>query len=250
MKHEKQHNMKDLKEKLLSNPRNQFIEFDRVKHEYYYTKGKRQQFHGVTSWIGQYKNPFDRMGKSANTARKLGISQQEVLEMWDDNNKGAIDYGNSVHDAVEEYFTHGLVNETYETEIDNADRILELYGIEVIACEFVVYDETVKRASPIDIVGYRASSNEIVVVDTKTPEKGIKYEGYNGQKMLYPFRYLDDCSYNHYSMQTTVYRKWLKELYNLPVAEDAYLLYLRGDAVEMIPTVDMTEEIQELYNLS
>jgi hypothetical protein len=243
-------NINEIKATVLSHPRNEFITFDRVKHEYFYTKNDvTTQFKGVTSWIGEYKTPFDRQKQSKNTAKRLGISQQEVLDMWSDKNGSAIDYGNAVHDAIEEFYTHGVVSDEFKTEVLNSKKLLDLYGLEVIVCEFVVYDESVKRASPIDLLCWRESTQEYVIVDTKTPEKGIQFEGYKNQKMLYPLRHLDDCTYNHYSLQTGVYRAWLKEHYGLPVANDSYLLYLRGTQAEMIPTVEMDEEITNLYQM-
>jgi hypothetical protein len=239
-------NSTQAKETLLAHPRNGKITFDREAHKYWYGD---TEFYGVTSWIKKYQPAFDKEGKSKGTAFKMGISQQEVLDMWKEKSDDAIKYGNAVHDAIENYYTDGIIDTDYETELDNVKTELELWGLLPVACEFVVYDESIKRSSPIDLLCWRDTTKEFVIVDTKTPAKGIGFEGYNGEKLLYPFRDLQNSSYNTYSMQTQVYAKWLSELWGLPVAEDRYLLYVRENKCELIPCVDMSDEIEKLYEM-
>lgn len=235
---------------ITNHPRNLSIKFDKDKHKYWYADNPlefNKEFKGVTSLIGDYKNPFERDRISKFVAMREGVSQEEVLDQWDETRDNAIEYGNLIHDSIEIMDETGEINEKCETELANYAKECRLYGLESVASEWVVYDEDIERASAVDKLFYRADDGKYVLADMKTPEKGIKYEAYKNQKMLYPLRNLPDSSYWHYSLQLTIYRRWLKDKYDIDVADDSYLIYIRDNVCEFILTANLDKEVEALY---
>lgn len=231
-----------MKHNLISNSRRDLISFDKERHEYTYRDGRK--FKGVTGWISDFKNPFDKEGASLGVARKEGISQAEVLARWDEQLRVSQDYGNGVHDSIEQMIATGEINPVYSVELENVLYALDHNDLTPIACEYTVYNEDVERASNIDLICER--DGQIVLLDFKTPEKGIKFEAYKNQKMQYPV-VLPDCSYYHYSLQLDIYAYWLESKYGMNVATDKYLLYLRGEEVKMYLTADVREQTLQMH---
>lgn len=237
---------------IINHPRNLSIKFDKQLHKYWYADNPLEfnvEFKGVTSLIGEYKNPFERDRISKFVAQREGVSQQEILDQWEQTRDDAIDYGNLVHDSIEEFDNTGEINPACETEITNYSNQALMYGLTPVISEWVVYDEDIRRASAIDKLFYREDDKKYVIGDFKTPEKGIQYEGYKGQRMLYPLRGLHDSSYWHYSLQLSMYRRWLKDKYGVDVADDSYLIYIRDNVCEFILAANLDEEINSLYEM-
>jgi ATP-dependent exoDNAse (exonuclease V) beta subunit len=228
---------------ILAHPRLADIAFDKDAHIYTYKNGTK--FKGVTGWIGEYKKPFERDKMSKAVAYRTGRTQEEVLDEWDTNLAASQVYGNGVHDAIEQLILTGAYDDTYGQELDNFLLTMTQYDLTPVACELTVYNEDINRASNIDLLCTRG--DEIVVVDFKTPEKGIKFEAYKNQKMLYPINILDDCSFIHYSLQLDIYAYWLEQKYGMNVASDKWILYLRADQAEMYISADVREQTLKLH---
>jgi len=237
-------------DKLLSSPHLRHIQFDKAKHEYWYCaervfhKKNAKKFNGITSLISKYGNVFDpKVAKFV--AYRDGKTEEEVLAEWKQKNTDSIDYGTFIHDSADEMIKTGVINPACETELTNISLLLTTYGLEPLVGEYLITFDEIERASSIDLICWSYVENKLVVVDYKTPEKGIKFEAYKNQKLLYPINHLEDCSYNTYSIQTTFYVDRLRKL-GFDVDDTAYLLYVRGEQSEMIPTTHYEKEINRI----
>jgi len=226
------------KRKLHNHPRNKHISFDKESHTYMY---KDEEFQGITSLIGRYTKPFDRDKVSKSYGRKHGMSQNEVLSLWQSDQE----YGNNLHDAVEDYINDGVLHPDFEEELENFQAAMDQYKLKPIAAEFVIYDEDIKRASMIDVVCEK--DGKIVIVDTKTMKNGIKMRSFRGRKMVYPLNHLYDNNYWKYCLQVTTYKDWMERLYGMPVADINYILHLRPEGYKMIPVLPLEKELKLIY---
>jgi hypothetical protein len=226
------------KQDILSHPRNADITFDSPNHKYYY-KGT-EEFHGVTSWISKYTKPFDRVAVAKKLAKKEGVPVDIITKRWD----GATDYGTEVHLAVEKLINDGEYIE--RPEVWNFLLAMADYELTPILNEWVIYDERVKRASPIDIICTN-KANELVVVDMKTMEKPIPVSAYKDQRMIHPLNNLPDSKYYKQALQVNIYAHWLEELYGMKVADTHYVLHLRDSFMKMIPIIDLSHEVKLMY---
>jgi len=85
-------------------------------------------------------------------------------------------------------------------------------------------------------------SGDYVLIDWKT-SKRIDKSSFNGKKGIKKETcHIDDCKYNHYALQLSLYRYILKMYYNIPVARQL-IAQLKDDGVETFSTPYMEDEI-------
>lgn len=226
----------DYKKTILDHPRNKKITFDKDTHTYLYD-GKTN-FDGITSWIGSYAKPFDREGIASGYKYKIKTTKETVLKLWDFHR----DYGNFVHDAIEDYINDG--KECELPELEYFKEAMEVHNLTPILGEWIVYDESVKKASAVDCLCVN-SDGEYVVVDIKTMKSKLKKS--NKRRLSYPLNDLDDCNYNKYSLQVSLYSYWLKNIYGLDLADKNYLLHISHDGWSMIETPNFENKIEQIY---
>ena len=172
-------------------------------------------------------------------AYKEGKTVEEVLHLWEELNI----YGNEVHDLIEYYINDKVDSDRVELQLFKA--ACSEIGIKPIAGEFVIYDKSIKKASPVDIVGLK--NGKIVVVDLKTMFKPIRIASYKEAKMTYPLHTLPDSAYYKYCLQTSMYQKWLSEIYKVPVDDTAYIFHIHEDTYEIIPCLNLEHQINLMY---
>lgn len=222
--------------KLLNHKLNKDISFDKDRHVYSY---KGEIFDGITKWISSYCQPFDQKRMAKTVAYKEGKTVQEVLDLW----KSLNEYGNEVHDIIEYYINDNKPSDRVELELFK--QCCKEIGIKPIAGEFVIYDTNIKKASPIDIVGLK--NGKIVVVDLKTMFKPIRFSAYKNAKMIYPLNSLPDSAYYKYCLQTSMYQRWLSEIYKVPVDDTAYIFHIHEDTYDIIPCINLNKQIDLMY---
>ena len=172
MTYPKQH----IAETLLSLPHIEKLSFEKDAHQYFFTNNNTTtELFGITSLISEFKNPFDRENISKWVASRDGISQTEVLAQWDKTRDDSIEYGNGVHDSFEQLITNGVVDTAYERECSLLTHAIDLIGVTPALAEYLVLEERIMRVSAIDIIGVN-EKDELVILDIKTPAKGIESE--------------------------------------------------------------------------
>ena len=230
---------------VLEHPRNTKIEFDVKNHKYYYKKtvrSKVEEFTGVTGWIGSYCEPFQRDKIATNYGKRYGMSKQEVLDLW----QGDQDYGSRVHLSIENLVKFGIIDDSVELEYFM--EALAQENLVPIDCEWVVYDEEIKKASPIDLICER--DDKLVVVDIKTMKKPIRYTPYGNanKKMVYPLNGLPDSKFYKQNLQTNIYRYWLNKHYNVPVDLTSYIFRINDQGWEVLPCLELSNYVEKMYN--
>lgn len=170
-----------------------------------------EQMISVTTYLKQFSEPFNRMDISEKCAVKRGITQEEILQEWDD----AATMGTFVHQIFEDYadciepivdhqkYPKGEVAQKFIKE--NFDTGL-LVPVEV---EMIVHDFGLNIAGQLDILVEDEEAN-LWIYDWKTNEEIKRSNWYN--KMKAPFSHLDDCHYNKYTLQMNTYRQLLEKM--------------------------------------
>lgn len=229
-----------MKNKIKQHPRNSKIKFLEDEHRYIYDCGDRKiDFKGVTSWISNYTKPFDP-SIAQYIAYRDGITEEEVLQNWED----ARQYGNFVDEMIGGYINN---NENLESrEVAHFVKAMKEKELTPIWSEYIVYDETVGRASGIDVLCVD-KKGKLVVVDLKSMENEIKFHAYKDQKMSHPLSSLQDSKYFKQALQVGIYHYWLKYVYGYDVSEKRYVLRIRPDFYEWIPLMPVEDEIKKLY---
>lgn len=235
-----------LQKKVKNHPRNKYIEFDEQAHSYTYYKKLRPKtpvkFNGITGLIADHCAPFERDKIAYFIAKRDGITPEEVLAIWDKDRN----YGNEVHKNIENLVEYGEYIDC--VELENFTKIMRQHNLTPIAAEWVIYNEDIERASPIDLVCER--NGELVLVDLKTMKKPIKTVPYRNKnkKMKGVFKSIYDSSYWKYCLQVSFYKYWVEEKYKLKVSDINYILHIHKDNAELIPAFYLPNEIKAIHN--
>ena len=158
------------------------------------------------------------------TPEDLNKVQQEILDEWAETNRVACERGTKIHAQLENSFYNTGSNITLkkfgiggkfkcEKNYNELDMEYGLYP------EYLIYYDNPKLnlhiAGQIDLIV--KSGNDIYIIDHKTNAK-INLKGfYNSalrttDKMKFPLTNLDECNYNHYQLQLSMYAWMLQKI--------------------------------------
>ena len=194
------------------------------------------------------KDLAKKQNKTVQEVEKI-LSNREpdfnfVLEMWKSNNKEACDYGTEIHLGKENLFIEmqqdGL--EVFPNPVINDIR----YSIPLetlkngIYPELIVWDDCSEVCGTADII--EVSGKKISVRDWKS-NKELKFRGFMGEKLLYPLNHIENCNFNIYQLQLSLYG-YMLELRGYEVTElvlhytrdnkDYPLEFMRDEVITML----------------
>lgn len=223
------------------------LKFDEGKH--LYTVGK-EKLESVTTFIGSFFKAFDEEAVATSLSDRTGKPVEEYYKEWEESRN----HGTRVHNAIENY-----LKLTGKTELEPQDiakyheaiRILDLRPTNVTKeSEYRLHSMKYKLAGTIDYLEIDQSKRTITIIDWKT-NKSIHTTGYNGLMAMKPIDHLEDCSYNKYALQLSIYAKMLLEQLNVrlrkPYTIDKLLLaHLKPNGRKIYKVDYMEEEVEEL----
>jgi hypothetical protein len=189
------------------------------------------QWISVTKLVEQFKEPFDkkavaeRCSKGKNP-KYAGRNPEEIIAAWDEENERATKLGSWYHNERErdtlqcstitrDGIELSIINPLIEGKVKFAPEQTLTEGIYP---EHLVYLRSASICGQADRV--EVYNNRVDVYDYKT-SKEIKLRGhefYDGKRkmLLGPLRHLEDCEFNHYALQLSIYMYIiLKYNYNL-----------------------------------
>lgn len=196
------------------------LTFTPQKHKYSSIEPDGIDWLSVTSFISKFKQPFDAdtiaVKSSKNKKSKWhGMTPEAIKVAWKSEANRATSLGTWYHDCREKDICE---LETMERDgmVLPVIRPLEKDGIKVspnqklsngIYPEHMVYLKSAGLCGQSDLV--EVINGEVHITDYKT-NKEIKTEGYTNwqgitQKMEAPVSHLDDCNFNHYTLQLSTY---------------------------------------------
>lgn len=175
----------------------------------------------VTTFVKNCFPEFDSEFHAKRKAEALGITKEEVLEMWDEKGRESREQGTIMHEKIESYYLGKPVstNETFELFKIFANKIT----LKPYRTEWAVYDWEQKIAGTIDFVDYQ--NGEYIIYDWKRSDKLIAKNGLPiknslyGEKALPPIDNLDDSPYYHYALQLSLYKYILEKNYGIIVSK-------------------------------
>lgn len=211
-------------------------------HRYFDQNG--QEYISQSKFMEQFKNKFPTEFASKNSAikqlRKEGVPftgddidqlQGEIKEGWNKNNKNARDHGNNIHNPLEMY------GKGHHDKVDKSFIPLcqAVYADHLSAGrwwnEQVVFLTYPYIAGTMDLPVARTSSfNPIMDIDDfKTNiNRGIEFRDPYKKFMKFPIDHLEDCNYNHYALQLSLYGYMLKATFGLRVGS-LNIRYIKAD---------------------
>ena len=198
------------------------IQFKAKNHKYESIDSEKKKIEWIstTSVIGFFKPPFDKYKQAKKSAKNkrskwYGLTEEEILAAWDGENKRAITLGSWYHDEREKELL--ACDSVQRSGVDlQIIRPIEQDGVKLSPDQNLIpaiYPEHMCYLKSAGICG-QADRVEVVnglvdIFDYKT-NKAIRLESYKNwegksEKMHAPLQHLDNCNFNHYALQLSIY---------------------------------------------
>lgn len=175
----------------------------------------------VTTLIGAFKQPFDgnNIAKKSATNKKskwYGMTPEQIQNIWKKESERACNLGNWYHDQRETDILGCDTIARFGVTLPVIRPLADEHGKKVASSqklipgiypEHMVYLKSAGICGQSDLV--EVADGFVHITDYKT-NKEIKTESFKNwegfsQKMSFPLTHLDDCNYNHYALQLSIY---------------------------------------------
>lgn len=196
------------------------MRFNEEQHSYVNDQG--EEYMSATSFIKRFAKPFDKLKIAKKYAKKHKRDVEDVLADWEKAGQDAIKKGLFFHKMQEdELLAKSCVtiedeeHPVYPSVYDNGDKVTTTQKLEPgIYPELCVWSDKYQIAGQADYVEV-TKRGKINIKDYKT-SKEIKTQGWEKwdgttDKLAFPLHNLDDCNYNHYSLQLNLYAFLIKQ---------------------------------------
>ena len=210
------------------NQRDERIRFVEDSHTYF-IDGSSKGYISSTTLVHTLFDKFDadkiikKMRASRNWSRSpyKHMTDEEIKKKWKSSGDYAAECGTKMHLQIENYY-----NDVEHDKDSDEFRMFEEFvkdhsELEAYRPEWIVFDEVSKVSGSIDMVYTRKNSKgdtEYIIADWKR-SKEIKMEN-RYQSGIDEFTHqLEDCNYNHYSIQLGIYKYILEKNYGIKIAE-------------------------------
>jgi hypothetical protein len=197
------------------------IVFNAADHSYKSVEADDIKWISVTSLVSQFKKPFDAKTVAARVTKSkrskwYGIAPEKILEIWDSEANRATTLGTYYHNQREADLCSFASIERDGVTVPVITPVEEIDGLKQAPSQRLdpgVYPEHMVFLKSAGICG-QSDLVEVVngcvnITDYKT-NKEIKTESFKdwegiSEKLLSPVNNLDDCNFNHYSLQLSIY---------------------------------------------
>ena len=196
------------------------ITFNAADHSYKSIEADDINWISVTSLVSNLKEPFDaeaianKVTKSKRS-KWYGIPPEKILELWQAESDRAVTLGTFYHNQRESDICslssiekEGIPIPVYTPIEENHIKMAPSQRLtDGIYPEHMVYLKSAGICGQSDLV--EVVNGRVHIIDYKT-NKEIKTESFKdwegiSKKMLAPVNNLDDCNFNHYSLQLSIY---------------------------------------------
>lgn len=233
------------------------VTLEPISHKYFDNDG--YEYLSVSKLLGMFKEHFDEdkmswlsAGKQLKTelnrtptAQEQQLRQQALKIAWKKKNLESVTIGTEIHNEIETYLKTGIVNPRWTFVPGMCQQYFSIY--KDVRPETALYSKKYFVAGTSDLPGLRGSVVDIWDYKTNA-SKGILYSSDYGKRMLGCLSHLEECSYNTYAIQLSVYAYMLEEhgwkigrlcLIYIPPAEpeNHFLIpipYMKSDVINLL----------------
>jgi hypothetical protein len=197
------------------------IKFNADNHSYTSIDGEAIDWISVTTLVSHFKKPFDakKVAEKVSKSKKSkwsGIDPNTIQQIWSNEADRSILLGTWYHNQREidlcslaSIEREGVTVPVFKpSEVTQGVKIAPSQKLEPgVYPEHMVYLRSVGICGQSDLV--EVVNGKVNIIDYKT-NKEIKKESYvnwegQSEKMLPPVDSLDDCNFNHYVLQLSIY---------------------------------------------
>ena len=178
------------------------------------------EFISVTTYISDFFEKFDQLKiaeRLSRTSPKYShLSAEEIISDWN----GMRDYGTLVHKEIEDHINNTAPASDVKAKngIQWLQNFLENKNCDVYV-EKIIFSEELRLAGTMDVLIKLNDSDEYIIIDWKTNKK-IDTRSFNNKMGTHPITSnIEDCKYNVYAFQLSLYRYILEEYYGLKIKQ-------------------------------
>ncbi len=210
-----------------------------IEHKYYHKEtGKR--YKSVTTTLSSIEPHFNAedvslaiFNQKDNVKQEvyIGMTQQQILDYWQQLNDEANEYGTKVHNILEDYL---LANKWYfppntdeglfEQKVIDGFNELKIDEGEAMWPERILFAEQYELAGTSDLI-IDIDSVFFDVADFKTNRVFNFYNPYGYETLKKPFDYLQACQWSIYTLQLSVYAYMYELEFPKRKCRQIYVLY-------------------------
>jgi len=204
---------------------NRFLE---LTHQYF---SGEMEYLSVTKFIGKYQRPFNADMVAHMSAKRDGRDKDYYLNLWDLKRDIAIDYGNSIHKAVELWIKY-QIKPTQPHLLKMIDKFIEQFGHIEWQSEVRLFNDEYELGGTVDLL------SENIIADIKTND--TMKESSKGN-FIKPLNKVKVNNLNKVRLQTQIYEMMLGK-------EMQKLVYMwNGEEFEVIELepIEVSEILQE-----
>ena len=197
------------------------IVFNAEDHSYKSVDDNKINWISVTTLVSYFKNAFDANAVAKKVSKNkrskwFGLEPKIIKEIWSNEAKRATDLGSFYHDQREADLCSFASIEREGVNIPVFKPIEADKGIKFspsqklepgVYPEHMVYLRSKGICGQSDLV--EVVNGKVNIIDYKTNKEiktksFVNWEGIS-EKMLTPITNLDDCNFNHYALQLSIY---------------------------------------------
>lgn len=215
-----------------------------------------RKFESVTTFIKNFKVPFDREYWSRKKAIERGVDPSVILEEWNKKSSKSLILGREVHKFIEDFWM-GQNPEIPQDENtkERVGKFLDFYEKKLkyflpLKSELKVFSKKWRISGTIDqpFLFWDEKQNLplLVIGDWKTNGEFKDDEHPKGRykKLLRPFSHLWENNHNEYSIQVSLYRLILEEEANI-VTGGGFLCHIGPDGpAKFYPAKDLRDPLR------
>ena len=246
--------MNEIEVKNIIENKSKQVVFVEDTHTYFYADNKDHLLKSTTELISNYTIGFDPDGTILrNTARRRGITEEELKEEWELKKNKAAERGTETHAILEKYILNNcelkgeIENDKAKQGIsflENLKQKKHFVGFKkILLPEVLVYSRVYDVAGQIDFIIYNEDGS-VSLGDWKTNKKPFYYSSDNSKHMLKPLEHIVDNTFNKYVLQLSTYRFFL-ESWGIKV-KDLFLVQLFADHYDIYPITYFKKEVKNM----
>ena len=210
--------------------------FNEEEHTYHVGE---QELTSVTKFVSWFFPEFDKEEVSQRVADKRGVTQEEVLDEWDDiANKGTL-----VHKEIED-FIEGIVNITTKKSFQGAkfcdDHVINMHNT---IPEWKIFSTNIGLAGTIDLFVGNAGEGLGFIYDWKT-NKELTDKGW-GTGIRESTKHIPNSKLHKYYLQLNVYAYILFHEEDI-IIEKMFIVHLKDNSSELITVPNMQEDVEAM----
>jgi len=238
-------------------------------HKYKIVDKPDLHLESVTTFLKNFHEKVDFTAMTYELPNKVnsvyyGMDPKEIQEMWRKKALKGSSEGTALHSYGEALWNNLVVEEPplikAQWVIKAIDDMKTTYAYELAKTELLVYSELLQLAGQSDMILKKKWGDDedysYAIYDWKFLSKELERKSfYNARTrkykhMLYPFQFLHDCNWIHYSIQLAIYQTLSGDPGRI---KEKVLVIVYDDRYEFVPCYpmrifwDTNNELQAVY---